>query len=1790
MKTTIKLLSVIWILTLNNYCFSQSPEGINYQATVRNNVGALITNQLVAVEFSIREDSITGNVIYRENHSVTTNNFGGFNTIIGKGIPSLGNFSLINWGLHSHFLSVKVNGNDLGTTQLMSVPYALYAKTSGSSTPGPKGDTGAIGPQGIAGPKGDSGIQGPQGIQGLIGAKGDSGARGPRGIDGSAGVNGKTIHNGPTNPSSFLGDTGDFYLNTFTYEFYGPKTALGWGTAANLKGPKGDSGATGPQGVQGVMGLQGVQGIAGSVGPQGPKGDSGARGPRGLAGPKGDSGARGPQGIAGSTGVNGKTIYNGPTNPSSFLGDTGDFYLNTFTYEFYGPKTALGWGTATNLKGPKGDSGMQGPQGIAGPIGTQGPKGDTGTTGPQGIAGTVGPQGPKGDTGLQGTQGPQGIAGPKGDSGARGPQGIAGSAGVNGKTIHNGLGTPTSILGDTGDFYLNTLNYELYGPKTPFGWGNPVGLKGPQGDPASDNQSIDSVTFNSDTLTVYIENGGSASVLLTFQTLTEIFESNAGNIRLSGGYDTANFVFGSPTINYDSIKEHANRMFFHKDKGAFRAGSTYFPGTYSLSWDTGNIGDYSFASGVGTEATGSYSYASGYLTVASGSTSTAQGFQTKASGQFSNANGYGTRAEGRASTSMGNLTKASGENSVAIGRNTFAIGRNSISAGSNTSARGINSVAMGNLSKSVGVYSVTIGHRTQSNGTSSLVVGEFNDTLVASTYPSDSLTPFFIVGNGDLGNRSNAFTVYKSGKVEINDAYTLPITDGNNNQVLSTDGNGNVTWEDNNGSNGVFEQNQNDIRYTNGYDSLNFVVGSPEMDYDGNVDHSSRLFLNKDKSAFRVGTSDNSNWDIDSLGDNSFATGYNSKASGDNSIAIGNYTSATGASSLAIGAETKAVSNYSTALGFKTEAIGKNATSMGENTIASGENSTALGYYNKSAGEYSAVLGRNNKANGYSSTVVGLYNDSLVAPQSNYNSSTPLFIVGNGESPVKLSNALVVYKNGEVEINEAYTLPTSDGNANQVMTTDGAGNVTWKNPSAGGVGNGVFENNNGDIRTSAGHDTANFVFGSPQMDHDGDTNHESRMFFNKEKGAFRAGITTNKHGIQTNSWDRDSIGDYSFATGYNSKAKGNSSVAMGTNTVALGENSVAIGYQTDAIGFNSTAFGSYTDAIGTYSTAMGYFTDAVGYSSTALGQGAKANGFTSTSIGFSTKAKGDYSIAMGYASEAKGVSSSSLGTNTISNGYSSTVLGVYNDTIVPVQTNITNSTPLFIIGNGTWDTLSNALTVYKSGEVEINDAYSMPIADGNANQVMTTDGAGNVTWQNAPAGGAGNGVFQNNNGTIRSAGGYDTANFIVGSPQMDSDGNSDHDSRMFFNKEKGAFRVGTTNNNNWDEDSLGVNSIGVGKRAKATGVNSIAMGANSSASGGASIALGNYSSAKGSSSVSLGYSNNATGNYSFASGYFSNASGRSSTAFGDNTSAMSTYSTAFGKSTTAKGLNSTAMGTNSSANGFNTTAMGYFTNANGKYSTTLGVYNVSNGYASTVVGMFNDTVVSVQTGYSNSTPLFTVGNGSNSANRSNAMVVQKNGNVGIGTNSPDEKLHIIGKLKLGNFETLEDGGNSIIATNSNFIPTVDASQYLGSTTNRWQGIWATSGVIQTSDTTLKTNIAPLSYGLADLMRIKTISYNWKDDERQIKKIGFNAQNLLQVIPEVVQTHSEQTNEETGEVTYEENETLGVFYSDMIPVLTKSIQEQQAIIEKQAAENQELKKEMEEMKKLLQLLLDTNKDK
>lgn len=120
-----------------------SANAINYQAVVRNSAGIIEPDQSIAVLFTILAGDVNGAVVWQEEHSTQTNRFGLFTLNIGKGSRKEGvaQFSDINWGANKHFLKVEVKIGDnkdfafYGTTQMLAVPYALYAEKAGTATP-----------------------------------------------------------------------------------------------------------------------------------------------------------------------------------------------------------------------------------------------------------------------------------------------------------------------------------------------------------------------------------------------------------------------------------------------------------------------------------------------------------------------------------------------------------------------------------------------------------------------------------------------------------------------------------------------------------------------------------------------------------------------------------------------------------------------------------------------------------------------------------------------------------------------------------------------------------------------------------------------------------------------------------------------------------------------------------------------------------------------------------------------------------------------------------------------------------------------------------------------------------------------------------------------------------------------------------------------------------------------------------------------------------------------------------------------------------------------------------------------------------------------------------------------------------------------------------------------------------------------------------------------------------------------------------------------------------------------
>ncbi len=112
---------------------AQVPQGINYQSIVRDANGDFLSGQTVSFRFSILQGAITGPVVYSEDHTSTTSPMGLVNLIIGQGTPVTGLFDTIPWGNDTFFLKTELdtsggsNFSEMGTTQLLSVPYALYA-------------------------------------------------------------------------------------------------------------------------------------------------------------------------------------------------------------------------------------------------------------------------------------------------------------------------------------------------------------------------------------------------------------------------------------------------------------------------------------------------------------------------------------------------------------------------------------------------------------------------------------------------------------------------------------------------------------------------------------------------------------------------------------------------------------------------------------------------------------------------------------------------------------------------------------------------------------------------------------------------------------------------------------------------------------------------------------------------------------------------------------------------------------------------------------------------------------------------------------------------------------------------------------------------------------------------------------------------------------------------------------------------------------------------------------------------------------------------------------------------------------------------------------------------------------------------------------------------------------------------------------------------------------------------------------------------------------------------------
>ena len=190
--------SVIAAFLLTASVFAQAPQKMSYQAVIRNSSNALVTSTPIGMRISVIQGSIVGVSVYVETQTASTNANGLVSLEIGSGTPVTGTFAGIDWATGPYFIKTETDPTGgtaytiVGTSELMSVPYALFSANGTPGATGPAGPAGATGLTGLTGATGATGSTGSTGPAGPAGATGLTGPAGPTGLTGPAGATGIT--------------------------------------------------------------------------------------------------------------------------------------------------------------------------------------------------------------------------------------------------------------------------------------------------------------------------------------------------------------------------------------------------------------------------------------------------------------------------------------------------------------------------------------------------------------------------------------------------------------------------------------------------------------------------------------------------------------------------------------------------------------------------------------------------------------------------------------------------------------------------------------------------------------------------------------------------------------------------------------------------------------------------------------------------------------------------------------------------------------------------------------------------------------------------------------------------------------------------------------------------------------------------------------------------------------------------------------------------------------------------------------------------------------------------------------------------------------------------------------------------------------------------------------------------------------------------------------------------------------------------------------------------------------
>ena len=389
--------------------------------------------------------------------------------------------------------------------------------------------------------------------------------------------------------------------------------------------------------------------------------------------------------------------------------------------------------------------------------------------------------------------------------------------------------------------------------------------------------------------------------------------------------------------------------------------------------------------------------------------------------------------------------------------------------------------------------------------------------------------------------------------------------------------------------------------------------------------------------------------------------------------------------------------------------------------------------------------------------------------------------------------------------------------------------------------------------------------------------------------------------------------------------------------------------------------------------------------------------------------------------------------------------------------------------------------------------------------------------------------------------------------------------RMVFYPSKAAFRAGRIENqtSSWNDANIGLYSVAFGYDTKASGDYSFAGGKNTQTPAFFSFVYGEDNKALSAYSTSFGYKNSSTGLYTFSAGNQNNSVGWAAATFGEQNYAGGSNSLVAGKlsrtsdASSVGGSNSLAVGESVQVHGNSALATGLNNIAKANYSAvfgkntsteldaessisfgeltiTYGKYSLSGGYNTTALtysevsfGRFNKSFGGNTTVWVATETLFTLGNGTDNLNKSNAFIVLKNGNTGIkiGDNSPVYALEV-GRV--------------------------------GDGTEARANAWNTF-----SDINFKTDLSIIDNSEEKIGKINGYYYFWRQGDDKKRQMGVVAQEVEKVFPEIVSTDT--------------NGLKSVDYSKLTSVLIEVSKIQTKKIKDLENEDKENKKEIQELK-------------